>query len=143
MRKTIPEIMMRDHARIHNLIAEIEKNINEKKNYEDSQHLFIRLKWTLEKHFFVEEKVVFTIYSESEPEEMDELNRLLQEHRDFLLLVKKIDEDFNNSSKHIEDLDRLMTAHAKFEDEIFYPRLEDELPEKQKQLIEDRCNEWV
>ena len=98
MRKTIPEIMMRDHARIHNLIAEIEKNINEKKNYEDSQHLFIRLKWTLEKHFFVEEKVVFTIYSESEPEEMDELNRLLQEHRDFLLLVKKIDEGYFDES---------------------------------------------
>ena len=141
MRKTIPEIMLKDHARIHNLLQEVKYKISEKTK--DSEYLFIRLKWTLEKHFFVEEKVIFTIYSESELGEIEELNHLINEHKDALLLVKKIDNNFNNPKEYIEDLDKLLSAHAKFEDEIFYPRLEDELPEKQKQLIEDRCNEWV
>ena len=141
MRKTIPEIMLKDHARIHNLLQEVKYKISEKTK--DSEYLFIRLKWTLEKHFFVEEKVIFTIYSESELGEIEELNHLINEHKDALLLVKKIDNNFNNPKEYIEDLDKLLSAHAKFEDEIFYPRLEEELPEEQKQLIEDRCNEWV
>ena len=141
MRKTIPEIMLKDHARIHNLLQEVKYKISEKTK--DSEYLFIRLKWTLEKHFFVEEKVIFTIYSESELGEIEELNHLINEHKDALLLVKKIDDNFNNPKEYIEDLDKLLSAHAKFEDEIFYPRLEEELPEEQKQLIEDRCNEWV
>jgi len=119
------------------------KHASKKNNSkEKSQRLYIKLKWTLEKHFFVEEKVVFSIYSESEPEEIDELNKLFQEHKDFLLLVKEIDGDFENSYDLFEKLKRELSAHAKFEDEIFYPRLEDELPEEQKQLIEDRCSEW-
>ena len=141
MRKTIPEIMLKDHARIHNLLQEVKYKISEKTK--DSEYLFIRLKWTLEKHFFVEEKVIFTIYSESELGEIEELNHLINEHKDALLLVKKIDNNFNNPKEYIEDLDKLLSAHAKFEDEIFYPRLEEELPEEQKQLIEDRCNERV
>jgi len=141
MRKTIPEIMLKDHARIHNLLQEVKYKISEKTK--DSEYLFIRLKWTLEKHFFVEEKVIFTIYSESELGEIEELNHLINEHKDALLLVKKIDDNFNNPKEYIEELDKLLSAHAKFEDEIFYPRLEEELPEEQKQLIEDRCNEWV
>ena len=55
--KTIPEIMLRDHARIHNLVGEVEGKI--KTNLEDAEHLFIRLKWSLERHFFVEEKVIY------------------------------------------------------------------------------------
>ena len=139
--KTIPEIMMKDHSKIHNLISEIEQNII-KNNNEDSNHLFIRLKWTLEKHFFIEEKVVFSIYSNMLPEEFEELNKLLQEHKDFLHLLNRIDSDFKNL-KLFQKLKKELSAHAKFEDEIFYPRLEEQLSKEQKQLIYDRCKKWV
>jgi len=141
--KTIPEIMLRDHARIHNLAGEIERRI--KTNLEDAEHLFIRLKWSLEKHFFVEEKVIFTVYESSGPVETEDLNNLLKEHRDILLLVRKIDDSFKNKNIHklFEELKKVLLDHANFEDDVFYPRLDEELSDKEKQVIYDRCEGWV
>ncbi len=143
MKKTIPEIMLRDHARIHNLLSEIDFNLQNNKNIEESYHLFIRLKWTVEKHFFVEEKVIFTIYASSELEELQNFDNLIKEHREVLFLLKKIDDNFQNSHELFQKTKKLLSEHAKFEDEIFYPRLEEELTKEQKLLIYDRCEKWV
>ena len=137
--KSIPEIMMREHSRFHNLISEIELKLD--KNQEDSQHLFIKLKWTIEKHFFVEEKVIFSIYS-SNFEENDYLDKLLKEHKDILFLLGKIDKNFKNSKKLLEELKIIINTHAKYEDDFFYPELEETLSETDKQLIKDRCEKW-
>ena len=138
MKKTIPEIMLRDHSRIHNIIQELKKA-----KPEDAQRLFIKFKWNLEKHFYIEEKVVFQIYLNSLNEETEELDKLLSEHKDMLFLIKKIDNHFHNSANLLSQLDSILTAHAQFEDEIFYPRLEEELSENEKNLIADRCEDWV
>ena len=137
--KTIPEIMMRDHTRIHNLISRIELKL--KNNLEEAQHLFIKLKWTIEKHFYVEEKVVFSIYS-TNLENNHYLDTLLKEHKEILFLLKKIDNNFNNSKSTLQKLKTILSAHAKYEDEIFYPKLEQELSKQEKQLIHDRCEKW-
>ena len=143
--KTIPEIMLRDHAKIHNLLSEIDLNLQKEKNIEESHHLFIRLKWTVQKHFFVEEKVIFTVYASSELEEMQDFDNLIKEHREVLSLLQKIDNNFQKPISHnlFQKTKKLLSEHAKFEDEIFYPRLEEELSEEQKELIKDRCEEWV
>jgi hemerythrin len=139
MEKTVSQIMMRDHSKIHNLISEIElKSIT---NQKDSQHLFIKLKWTIEKHFFVEEKVIFTLYS-SNYEENDYLDKLLKEHKEILFLINKIDNNFKNSKELLQELKLTINAHAKYEDDFFYPELEEKLSKNEKDLIKDRCEKW-
>jgi len=139
--KTIPEIMLRDHARLHNLIQEVKHKIPE--DTKESHYLFIKLKWNLEKHFFIEEKVVFHIFSKLMPEESQELSNLLIEHKSALLLLQRIDQDFKNSGNFLEQLDKLLTAHANFEDKILYQRLEQQLSKEQKKLIFDRCEKFL
>jgi len=137
--KTIPEIMMKDHARIHNLISELE--LKQQTDQNNTQPLFIKLKWTIEKHFFVEEKVIFKIYS-SNFQDNDYLDNLIKEHRDILFLLNKIDNNLKNSNELLEELKLTINTHAKYEDEIFYPKLEEELSENEKELIKDRCEKW-
>jgi len=129
--------MMQDHLKINNLIIKIKNTISS--SIKDSQYMFIKLKWNLEKHFYIEEKVIFYIYSSSQQEEIQNLNKILNEHKDILLLIKKIDNNFNKSQALFDNLKDILSIHARFEDEIFYPRLEEELPQDQKQLILERC----
>ena len=43
----------------------------------------------------------------------------------------------------IDDFKRLFRAHERFEDEIFYPKLDEELDDSEKQLFIDRHKEII
>jgi hemerythrin-like domain-containing protein len=142
MEKSITSIMLREHEKIKNLLEKVQNEL--KINIQNSEMIFREFKWILDKHFFVEEKVIFTIFDSSNEEENIEMLNLLKEHKDILFLIKKIEEHFLKDIK--PDMDKLkndLLAHAKFENEVFYPRLEDELDEKQKCLIIERCKDMI
>jgi iron-sulfur cluster repair protein YtfE (RIC family) len=124
--------MLREHGKINSLLIEYERDPNLKK--------FNDFKWILEKHLFVEEKVIFEIYNNSSDQEIGELNQLVKEHKDMLWLLSGIEDNEENSSR-ISILKKILPAHARFEDEIFYPRLDEELDEEKKKLIIERCSE--
>ncbi len=141
--KTITKIMGKEHKRIEELLHEFENKVNQDK--ESAIKIFNIFYWNLEKHFFIEEKVIFSIFNSSNSEnDTNDLANLLKDHKDILFLIEKIEDNINNNVKEeLEDLKKILSAHAKFEDEEFYPRLDEELDELQKQLIFERADEII
>jgi iron-sulfur cluster repair protein YtfE (RIC family) len=134
MEKTIKEIMTKEHAKILDLLASFEKD---KLKY--SLNLF---KWQLEKHFFVEEKVVFRVYLSSSDADLENLTKLLKDHKDILWSLKKIEETFSqNNFLELYELKKNLVLHTSFENNVFYPRLDTELSQDQKDIIMERSEE--
>ena len=141
MNNSIIAIMDKEHKRLLDLLLNIENDLNDIDNLKRSINNF---KWNLEKHFFVEEKVIFKIYSNSIAEEIIDLNILIKEHRDIFWLLKKIENSIPKVK--IEDLENMkndLLHHTDFEIKVFYPRLEEELEDEEKALIKDRLDEFV
>lgn len=144
MQKTILKIMLKDHLTIDSLLKLFIKQVeNDFNDYKQVMQKFNRFKWNLEKHFFIEEKIIFTIYSSSNPENEDLLN-LLKDHKNILWIINRIEEDLENKTKpKLMSLSETLRKHASFENEVFYPKLEDELSGDEKKLILDRSEEVV
>lgn len=139
---TIVKVMDKDHSKIKNILIDFGKEEN--KNFEKSKHVFIRFKWMIEKHFFIEEKAIFNYYKIKSQEENENLMKILKEHREILDLIAKSEEIlFDQKKLEIEELKHLLIAHATFEDEIFYPNLDEILSEEQKQEMINRIKDII
>jgi len=139
MLKLISEIMMKEHRKIDSMLEDFEKLENT--NYKESKIAFSIFKWNLDKHFFIEEKVIFHIYNSSTEENFDVIN-LLKDHKDIQWLVSKIEESLKTNLKpSILELKKSLKAHAGLEDQIFYPKLDKELNVEEKSMILERVEE--
>lgn len=136
--------MLEDHGKINILLdyflKQVEKNFD---NYNETLSKFNQFKWALEKHFFVEEKVIFSVYSLDDENEEDIFN-LLKEHKDILWIINRIEEDLDDNIKpKIRSLRENLRRHIIFENNKFYPLLDEMLDEEQKQLILNRSKEII
>lgn len=138
----ISEVMKKEHEFIDEIIIDIEKNINEAKKV---KRIFQKFKWNLEKHFFIEEKVIFTVYSKNLGDDTSsDIETLLKEHKDIFWLIGKAESLINRNEKpDLSELKKILHAHANFEDEVFYPKLDEEMTDEQKDLIIKRAKEVV
>ena len=142
MENSITTIMLKEHGKIKNFIQDFEKCL--KDNAKNCEKSFSKFKWNLEKHFFIEEKVIFTIFNSANEEESEDILNLLKEHKEILFLIESIEENsYKNAEQEIMELSQIMTNHANFENEVFYPRLDNELNENEKCLIIERCDEVI
>ena len=134
--------MIDDHNEIEKLMDDFENNID--KEYELLKKSFTKFEWKLEKHIFVEEKIIFTTYT---PEDVTEgykmLPELTKQHNYILnqlslwrkeLVEKKTIEGFFKFKK-------ILINHKIFEENEVYPRLDKSLNDSDKKLIFDRLNE--
>lgn len=135
--KSICKIMLKEHEKINNLINEFE-------NYPENQNLN-KLNTEIENHFFIEEKIIFSVYSleikdkekyRNQDIEEDLTTSLIKQHKDILWLIKNLSENFNKNK--IIELKKQLTKHISLENNNFYPRIDTELDENQKHLIIDR-----
>jgi len=134
--------MDKDHKKIKDVLMEFEKEEN--RNFEKSKETFMRFKWMTEKHFFIEEKAIFNFYITDSPEENENLMKVLKEHREILDLIERAEELlFNQKKLDIEELEHYFLAHASFEDEVFYPRLDELLDENKKQEMIKRIKDII
>lgn len=146
---TIPEIMIEEHERINRDIKALQSKINDieqNSSKEDVRKLldnFFKIKWNIEKHFFVEEKVIFTIYlSQRDEAENNDINHIVKEHKEILEMLEEIEDNLQDGIKpNLNDLLEILATHEDQEDNHLYPKFEEELDEKQKQLIRERANE--
>jgi len=137
---TITKLMLQEHGKIRSLLEELDRTYDK----EQFTKLFNKFKWTLEKHFFIEEKVIFGLYEGEE--NIENINTLLKEHKNIFLLVKNAEDaldegDFDKSK--FQDLKTTLESHADFESNVLYPRLDEELDEDLKKLMIDRANEII
>jgi len=134
MPHSIEHLMLAEHNKLQKILQECLKSIGSQSIV--SQELFIKFKWNMEKHFFIEEKIIFTNPAVENLEHTEEIEEIFEDHKEILDLIKNIDEDKTQLDKlKIEKLLKLILNHAKFEDEDFYPRLDEILTLEQKQEI--------
>ena len=134
--------MIEDHNKIEKLMDEFEGDID--KEFKIMKKSFTKFEWKLEKHIFVEEKVIFTNYN---PEDVTEGYRMLPEltkqHNFILNQLSNWRKEIVNKRKidGFFKFNKVLVNHKIFEENEVYPRLDQTLNESDKKLIIDRLNE--
>ncbi len=141
---TIIELMTKDHLHIVKHLNEVESNI-------DADHLtllkvFDQFNWHLEKHFFTEEKALFTEY---EPENTTSgyamLPQLIKEHTELLNTANNMRHAIRkrNTPTGFLAFKQQLMKHKTFEETEVYPKLDQNLTDQQKQAIINKITEIV
>jgi hemerythrin-like domain-containing protein len=137
--------MVKDHCKIEDLLDELEEK-SKNEDFDELIDVFYEFEWTLEKHVFTEEKAVFTCYNPSDVSEGYKMLPKLTEHHNFILNKLNIWRDNIRKRKPLNDvysLKEYLKNHREFEEEEFYPRLDKELSEKEKNRIISKISEIV
>lgn len=138
---TLIDFMINDHAVMHGLFKAIEKNIE--KDTKSLTKAINEFEWKVKKHYFVEEKAIFTAY---EPKDTSDgysmVPKIVKQHDEILKKLKIFKTSIKKKKAFdFEGFRELLINHKNFEEGNLYPKLEEELPESEKKLIIKRINE--
>ena len=137
MEKEISEIMAEEHKKLDNLLDEFEKNLADVEK-------FNKFKLNLEKHFNIEEKAVFEVYTKVREEDIPAIFDLMEEHKEILRLITDIEDSVKEEKiQDIEELKVVLERHRKFEEEEFYPELDEDLSVEEKQEIREKSEKLL
>ncbi len=137
----ISETMVKSHGKIIKLLIDFEKSIDQ--NEQTRMKAFNTFLWELEKHFFTEEKAIFTAY---EPEEGYEgytmVPELVKEHEEIFDKLRLMKKSFKKKKEFdFKGFKKLLMKHKDFEDKKVYPIFDQELNEEDKRNIIFRIND--
>ena len=134
----ISEIMLKDHLKIDELLKTVKEDMAEG---ESINELFKKFKWELKRHLIIEERAIFLFYNPPDEKDFIKMFDVIHEHD---ILLKDMDNVLEtDKNKKILELDKLLMKHKTFEDESFYPKLDKELSDFQKEAIIERINSLV
>ena len=137
---TILEIMLRDHALIEVLLVVFKDNLG--KDIKSVEESFDKFRWELEKHIFVEEKVIFKLCDSPESEMCEIVKGLTKDHNTMLEMLNEVQNDLvTKNETDISKFQELLTNHRKIEEKTLYPKLDQILDKEQKKIIIARINE--
>ncbi len=141
---SLAKTMLENHKRIGELFEKFKKSLNQDSKI--SLKIFNDFMWHLEKHFSIEEKVIFVEYHSNDDEISAAISNLPKEHEIMLKLSKKIENELIQNKKvdspDLNELSNLLLKHKDYEDEVLYPMLDLELSKAQKKLICEKINEY-
>lgn len=136
----ISEVMIEEHARLTKMLLNLIKNIENKK---EIRKIFIEFKWNLEKHFFIEEKAIFSAYG-SKIEVGRKVVNLIEEHKEMLSILKEAEKEIDKGKfPDLSKFKKIMLRHQEIEDDYFYTGLENNLNEDLKAEILDKTSEII
>ena len=140
---TLSDLMVKDHAHILKLLKEVTSHIAD--DVELVMRLFQNFKWNIEKHFFVEERAIFTAYNpEHVSEGYDIFLDLSKEHTTILDRLQEIERMLMKGEKvDLSTLRELLVHHKTFEEQSIYPVLDREIDEAEKRFIIERISEII
>jgi hemerythrin superfamily protein len=137
---TILEMMLGDHALIESFLINFKDNLS--KGIELVEKSFDEFNWALEKHMFVEEKVMFKFCDSLTSEickivqgltkDHDSMLEMLNEIRNMLVINKEID---------ISNFQEFLMDHKRIEETTLYPKLDQILNKEQKEIMIAQINE--
>ena len=87
--ESVEVLMMKEHERIRQMVREFEKSFNEKKG--NLKDVFNKVKWNVEKNFFVEEKAIFSMMEKLLNGEVAEIFDLMKEHGEIIEIIRGIE----------------------------------------------------
>jgi hemerythrin superfamily protein len=140
----LSSIMFKDHLRLLSLLHRLE--IKNKKDLQVMYEEFENFKWNIEKHFFVEEKTIFSSFKTRKDgaEPYNLFLEIAKQHTEILnelnLIKKSLLKNQGIDGLSLRDL---LIKHQKFEEKAVYPRLDEELDENEKDMIINRINEII
>ena len=138
---SIEKLMLEEHKRLNKFLDILERDLDD---YEKTKINFNKLKWNLEKHFFTEEKVIFNMFMQISDQETSDTFNLLSDHVKIMQLIKQIEKELSKKIKpKIHILKEMLITHKDFEDEDFYPKLDQRLTSDQKKEISNRIKEII
>lgn len=135
----IVDLMLKDHLRLLSLLTRLERT--DEKDVNLKYKKFETFKWEVEKHFFLEEKTIFSKFA-TKKEEVKTYNlyiELVKQHEKILNLLDEIKKQIMQGFKpDIINIRDLLINHQKFEENLIYPKLDEELDENEKIKILNR-----
>ena len=138
MKLTITECMVKDHKRIIDLFNTFKKVKN--RNVKKAKEVFKKIDKDLRKHFKEEEKVIKAAFGKNNKERKNLLPiaaSLKDQHNQIRNILTRISKSLNKTTVFIEtyDLFLFLIRHKNVEEHLFYPKLDDVLPEKEKKKV--------
>ena len=137
----ILDLMVKDHIQLMDYLKEVEKNLG--RDFGFLSNSFNTFQWNLEKHFFVEERAIFTSYNPDEPDkEYDYFSGLMDQHTEILKTVELLRKKLQKREPFdLNELKKLLIKHKIFEEKSIYPVIDQEIDEGEKLFIIDRIKE--
>ncbi len=134
-------VMVKDHNRLMNYLKEVKNNL--KIDFEVLLKSFNTFEWNLEKHFFVEERAVFTSYN---PDYIDDGHQLFtnlsKQHTSILEKVESLRKRLRSGkSIDVSDLETMLLKHKTYEEKNVYPVLDVEISEGEKRFMIERIKD--
>ena len=136
--------MVRDHCKIEKLLTKLDED--SKGEYLEMVKTFHLFEWELEKHIFVEEKAIFTLYA---PEDVSEgykmLPNLTKQHNVILNNLNNWRDDIKNKRipRDIFSFKEYLIKHKNYEENEVYPRLDESMTEDQKKYIFNKIDQII
>jgi hemerythrin-like domain-containing protein len=110
----------------------------------DALSAFDKFKWQLEKHFFVEEKIIFAAYQSRDEKILYLIEKINAEHKTIKQIINlmrdKIAAGQNTDLAPFEDL---LNSHRSLEEKELYPLLDATFSTPQKEDIVLKINDIV
>ena len=139
----ITELMIKDHIKLMKYLKDVEKNLG--RDFGFLSNSFNTFQWTLEKHFFVEERAIFTSYNPNYID--DSYNFFLDLSKQHTLILEEIELLRKKLRKRepfdFNKLKDMLLKHKTFEEKKVYPVLDLEIDEAEKRFIIERINDIV
>lgn len=139
MKKELLKVLLQEHEVIEYLLSDFESFYD--KDVLKAKKILNLFVWNLEKHIFLEEKMLYSIYSVWNGN-IGGMFEILGDHGDIMIFIKKIkSSDFEKSD--IFSLRELLENHFALEETVLYPRLEKVLNFEQKRFFIERAQEII
>src|SRR3989344_6026966 len=133
MPRQIQTLMLKEHERLNKFLEQLEKEID---YYDKTKLNFSKFKWNLEKHFFVEEKVIFSMFVSISGKETTDTFRLLSDHVKIVGMINDLEDKLKRKIRpNLSRLKEVLITHKDFENGYFYPMLDERLTLDQKKQI--------
>ena len=139
----ILDLMVRDHNRLMEYLKDVEKNLG--RDFGFLSNSFNVFQWNLEKHFFVEERAIFTSYNLDRVDEGYEVFLdLSKQHTEILKKIESLRKKLQRREPFdLNEIKNLLIKHKTFEEKNVYPVLDQEIDEEEKRFIIERINDII
>jgi len=137
----ILDVMVKDHNRLMKYLEDVKKNI--KSDFDVLLKSFNTFEWNLDKHFFVEERAIFTSYNPDYIEDGHQLfTNLSKQHTSILEKVELLRKRLRSGkSIDVSDMEVMLLKHKTYEEKNVYPVLDVEISEGEKRFMIERIEE--
>jgi hemerythrin-like domain-containing protein len=138
---SILDLMLIHHGLLEVLFKSLKDNINLETKAEFVRKIVSEFRWEMEKHFFVEEKVIFAFCTATDPQSCAIVVELLNEHKRMRDMLEELKQENVKKDSVLNRFENLLKDHRLTEEYKLYPRIDEELSEDDKSLITGRINE--